>query len=127
VAEHERVGVGQLADSPFLLLPRHVGPQLHDQIVGLCTTAGFSPRIAQHVVEWQTICALAEAGLGVSIAPASVARLRLRGITFRPLDSGLRTRVAVGWHRDHQGPLVDQLLAVLATGFDAGSDSHHTL
>jgi DNA-binding transcriptional LysR family regulator len=61
-----------------------------------------------------------EAGLGVSIAPASIARIRLEGIVFRRLDAtGLRTRVAVGWHRDHRGPLIDGLLAVLAAGFDA--------
>ncbi len=120
LAGHELVHVTQLADSPFVLLPRHVGPRFHDQIVGLCIEAGFTPSIAQHAVEWQTVCALVEAGLGVSIAPASIARIRLEGIVFPRLDAdGLRTRVAVGWHRDHRGPLIDPLLAVLAADFAA--------
>lgn len=120
LAGHEHIQVAQLAHSPFVLLPRHVGPRFHDQIVGLCIEAGFTPSVAQHAVEWQTVCALVEAGLGVSIAPASVARIRLEGIVFRRLDAdGLRTRVAVGWHRDHRSPLIGPLLAVLAADFDA--------
>ena len=116
VHEHEHVHVEQLADSPFILLPRHVGPQLHDQILGLCIEAGFTPNIAQHAVEWQTICALVEAGLGVSIAPASIARIRLEGIVFRPLaPDAPRTRVAIAWHRTHPNPLINPLLALLAT------------
>ncbi|MBR7838797.1 LysR family transcriptional regulator [Actinospica durhamensis] len=119
LAGHEYVRVAQLADSPFVLLPRHVGPRFHDQIVGLCVEAGFTPRITQHAVEWQTVCALVEAGLGVSIAPASIARIRLEGIVFRRLDPDkLRTRVAVGRHREHRSPLIDPLLAALATDFD---------
>lgn len=119
LAGHERVHVAQLADSPFVLLPRHVGPRLHDQIVGLCVDAGFTPAIGQHAVEWQTVCALVEAGLGVSIAPASIARIRLEGVVFRPLEPDrLRTRVAIGWHREHRSPLIGPLLAVLAAPFD---------
>lgn len=120
LAEHEHIDVAHLAGSPFVLLPRHVGPRFHDQIVGLCIDAGFTPGIAQYAVEWQTVCALVEAGLGVSIAPASVARIRLEGIVFRRLASdGPRTRVAIGWHREHHSPLIDPFLAVLAADFGA--------
>lgn len=124
LARQERVQVVQLADSPFVLLPRHVGPRLHDQIVGLCTEAGFTPAIGQHAVEWQTVCALVEAGLGVSIAPASIARIRLEGIVFRPLEPGhVRTRVAIGWHREHRSPLIGPLLEVLTAPFDREESS----
>jgi DNA-binding transcriptional LysR family regulator len=103
-----------LADSPFVLLPRAVGPQLHDQIVSLCEQAGFTPRIAQRAVEWQTMCALVAAGLGVTLAPASIRRLRLDGVVHRritPGDAG--TRVAVAWRRDDPSPLVANLLAAV--------------
>ena len=36
-------------------------------VLGLCTAAGFAPRTIQHAVEWQTVCALVETGLGVSL------------------------------------------------------------
>ena len=109
------VEVGQLADSPFVLLPRQVGPQLHDQIIGLCTAAGFTPQVAQHAVEWQTVCALVQTGLGVSLAPASIQRIRLKGVAFRRIEpSTARTRVAVAWRKNDQNPLVASLLATVS-------------
>ncbi|UUU19455.1 LysR family transcriptional regulator [Streptomyces sp. DSM 40750] len=114
LAAERTVSVGQLADSPFVLLPRAVGPQLHDRITGLCTAAGFTPRVAQHAVEWQTVCALVEAGLGVSLAPASIRRIRLKGVAFRGIEPRTaRTRVAVAWRENDPNPLVANLLATI--------------
>lgn len=117
LAARRTVPVAQLANSPFVLLPRTVGPQLHDQITGLCTAAGFMPRVVQSAVEWQTVCALVEAGLGVSLAPASIRRIRLKGVAFRRIDpSTARTRVAVAWRRNDRNPLVASLLSTIDEG-----------
>ncbi|MGY0062396.1 LysR family transcriptional regulator [Streptomyces sp. LZ34] len=114
-AAQRSVPVAQLADSPFVLLPREVGPQLYDQITGLCTAAGFTPEVVQHAVEWQTVCALVEAGLGVSLAPASIRRIRLKGVVFRRIEPGTaRTRVAVAWRKDDRSPLVAHLLTAVS-------------
>ncbi|MEU9074188.1 LysR substrate-binding domain-containing protein [Kitasatospora sp. NPDC048538] len=114
LAARRTLPVGELADSPFVLLPREVGPQLYDRITGLCTAAGFTPRIVQHAVEWQTVCALVGAGLGVSLAPASIRRIRLRGVAFRGISpAGARTRVAVAWRGADRNPLVAQLLTAV--------------
>lgn len=102
------------SDSAFVLLPRAVGPQLHDRITGLCAAAGFTPRVSQHAVEWQTVCALVEAGLGVSLAPESIRRIRLEGVAFRGIDPGTaRTRIAVGWRKNDRNPMLSGLLATL--------------
>jgi DNA-binding transcriptional LysR family regulator len=111
------VPVAQLTESPFVLLPRAVGPHLYDQITGLCAAAGFTPQVAQHAVEWQTVCALVGTGLGVSLAPASIRHVRLKGVTFRRIEpSAARTRVAVAWRRSDQNPLVAKLLAMVGQG-----------
>jgi DNA-binding transcriptional LysR family regulator len=115
LAAQRTVQLAQLADSPFVLLPRAVGPQLHDQITGLCTAAGFTPQVAQHAVEWQTVCALVETGLGVSLAPASIRRMRLKGVAFRRIEpSTARTRAAVAWRKNDQSPPVTHLLTTLS-------------
>ncbi|MFC3823576.1 LysR family substrate-binding domain-containing protein [Planomonospora venezuelensis] len=114
LAAQRAVPVAHLAGSPFVLLPRAAGPRLHDQITGLCVASGFTPRIVQHAVEWQTVCALVGAGLGVSLAPASIRRIRLRGVAFRGIEPGTaRTRVAVAWRRNDRTPLVANLLAAV--------------
>ncbi|MEU6143070.1 LysR family transcriptional regulator [Streptomyces sp. NPDC047081] len=120
LAGERTVQLAQLADSPFVLLPRTVGPALHDQIIGLCTAAGFTPQVVQHAVEWQTVCALVETGLGVSLAPASIRRIRLKGVAFRNIEPGTaRTRVAVAWRENDQNPLVTHLLTTISQGLPA--------
>lgn len=112
LAASRRVPLAQLAGARFVLLPRHAGPGLYDQILGLCGEAGFTPRIAQHAVEWQTVCGLVEAGAGVSIAPASARRIRLSGVAFRPVEPGAtRTSVAAAWRKEDRNPLIPHLLA----------------
>lgn len=115
LAAQRVVPLAQLAGCPFVLLPRAVGPRLHDQITDLCAAAGFIPQVTQHAVEWQTICALVEAGLGASLAPASIRRIRLKGIAFRKIEpSTVRTRVAVAWRRHDPNPLIAHLLATIS-------------
>ncbi|MFJ3657338.1 LysR family transcriptional regulator [Streptomyces nigra] len=115
LATQRTVRLAQLADSPFVLLPRAVGPTLYDQIIGLCAAAGFSPQVVQHAVEWQTVCALVETGLGVSLAPAGIRRIRLKGVAFRGIEPGTaRTRVAVAWREDDDNPLVTRLLETIS-------------
>ena len=114
LAALKRVPLTRLADSPFVILPRHVGPQLHDQILGLCAAAGFTPRVAQHAVEWQTVCGLVEADLGVSLAPESIRRIRLGGVVFRAIEpDATRTRVAAAWRKTDRNPLIAHLLACI--------------
>lgn len=70
--------------------------------------------MTQHAVEWQTVCALVETGLGVSLAPESIRRIRLKGVAFREIEpNAARTRVAVAWRKDGSNPLVPRLLAAL--------------
>ncbi|MFF4274093.1 LysR family transcriptional regulator [Streptomyces sp. NPDC001536] len=120
LAAQRAVHIDQLAHCPFVLLPRAVGPSLYDQITSMCVTAGFTPRVAQHAVEWQTVCALVETGLGVSVAPESIRRIRLKGVAFRRLEPNTtRTRVAVAWRKNDSNPLVPHRLTALgdrATG-----------
>lgn len=88
LARRRLVEVSGCANEPFVLFPRHVAPTLHDQILALCREAGFRPRLENEAVEWHTIMALVAAGLGVTIGPASLGRLRVQGVTVRPLRTG---------------------------------------
>ncbi|XVV07642.1 LysR family transcriptional regulator [Actinosynnema sp. CA-248983] len=103
-----------LADEPFVLLPRAAGPRFHDRIVEACEAAGFTPRVAQRAVEWQTVCALVGAGLGVSLAPEGIRHLRRSGVTFRATTPDtVRTEVVAAWRRDDPNPLVAHFRAVI--------------
>jgi DNA-binding transcriptional LysR family regulator len=111
LAAHRSVRVEALADEPFVLLPRAVGPTVHDRILEVCAQAGFQPRITQRAVEWLTVTALVEAGLGVSLAPADITRFRLSRVAYRRIDPDhVRTTVALCWRRDERNILVRHFL-----------------
>jgi DNA-binding transcriptional LysR family regulator len=85
LARHGAVVLSHCANEPFVLFPRSGAPTLHDQIVTMCREAGFTPRVESEAHEWHTMAALVAAGFGISIAPASVAALRVRGTAMHRL------------------------------------------
>jgi DNA-binding transcriptional LysR family regulator len=100
-----RVRLAALAGEPFVLFPRAVAPTLYDQVNALCAAAGFAPRVTQEAQEWLTIVGLVEAGLGVSLVPASFRRLRWGRVVYRPLTpAGAKTVVSLCWRRAELSP-----------------------
>ena len=74
-----------LATESFVLYRRRVGLGLYDAILGACREAGFSPQVVQEAPRMTATLSLVAAGLGVSIVPASMQRLRGDGIVYRQL------------------------------------------
>ncbi|GAB2941826.1 LysR family transcriptional regulator [Nonomuraea fastidiosa] len=96
-----------LAREPFVMFPRRYGPGLHDQITGVARAAGFEPRIVQEAVQMQTIVGLVAAGIGVSIVPESVARVRRGDVAFRPLAPPARVvTLDLAWRTGDANPAV---------------------
>ncbi|MFB4277558.1 MULTISPECIES: LysR family transcriptional regulator [unclassified Nonomuraea] len=96
-----------LAGEPFVMFPRRYGPGLYDQITAVARAAGFEPGIVQEAVQMQTIVGLVAAGIGVSIVPESVARLRRGDVVFRPLSPETRVvTLDVTWRTGDPNPLV---------------------
>lgn len=85
LAGRKQLPLTDMAEEPFVHFPRAVAPALFDQIADACRRAGFRPRVVQEAQEWLTILGLVEAGLGVSLVPASFCRLRWGGVQYRPL------------------------------------------
>ena len=89
LAGQERVALSALANQPFVLFPRASAPGLHDTITSMCLRAGFSPNIVQEAGSWSSVVSLVEAGLGITIAPASARALRPTGVVFRHLEDAV--------------------------------------
>jgi len=102
----------QLAGEPFVLFPRHVGEAFYDRIIGICTEAGFAPRVVQEATQWQSIVTFVETGLGVSIAPSCVARFRWKGVVYREL-TGLSTTIFAAWQAANTPPAVLRFLSLI--------------
>jgi DNA-binding transcriptional LysR family regulator len=112
IAGAERVTLRRLAAEPFVLFPRAQAPGFHDRLVESLTIAGEPPRIVQHAPEMQTIVGLVAAGLGVSLVPASVERLALHGVTYRPVTGAPGVELAAITRSGDRSPTVQAFLAL---------------
>ena len=68
-----------------MFFPRDLGPGFYEELLGHCRDAGFEPRIVQEATQWSSVISLVSAGIGVSIGPASVAKLLAGAVEVRPL------------------------------------------
>jgi DNA-binding transcriptional LysR family regulator len=110
---HGPLALAALAEEPFILFPRKVGPSLYDLIVGCCQRAGFLPRIDQEAIQMQTIVSLVAAGMGVSIVPASLKHLRRTGVEYRPLkDKTPPVEIGLAWSGSDESPSVHAFVAL---------------
>src|SRR5205807_94175 len=82
------LGLGELSAETFILYRRPLGPGLYDAIIAACQRAGYSPNIGQEAPRMLATLSLVAAGLGVTLVPQSMRRLRVHGVAYRALDSG---------------------------------------
>ena len=112
--EGKTIDVRELAAERFVLCERRVTPSLFDNILGLCTGAGFSPEIVNTSATWAGVLTLVESGEGVSLVPAGVRHLRTRGVVFRHLrPETVRVGLSVAWHPERAGVILQDFLELL--------------
>lgn len=82
---NQKLGLEMLRMEHFVLYRRRAGPGLYDAIVSACQRAGFSPTIVQEAPRLPSTLSLVEAGIGISLIPASMQRLGGESICCRSL------------------------------------------
>jgi DNA-binding transcriptional LysR family regulator len=118
LADAGGLSLGQLADEDWVLTAGT--GELARHIQRTCHQAGFEPRRAHEAPDQPTILGLVAAGLGVSLVPASVARIRPAQVTTHPLgDPGSALELNLIWRADCDVPTVDRFRqAIRAISFD---------
>jgi len=111
LAALRRVPLRRLAAEPIVLFPRDQAPGFHDLLTGRLAATGTYPEVVQYAPEMLTIIGLVAAGVGVSLVPASVARLALDGVTYRPLAGAPDTELLAVTRADDESPLVRAFVA----------------
>jgi DNA-binding transcriptional LysR family regulator len=78
-----RFELKHIAAEPFVFFPRDLGPGFYEELLGHCRDAGFEPRVVQEATQWSSVVSLVSAGIGVSIGPASIAKLLVGAVAVR--------------------------------------------
>jgi DNA-binding transcriptional LysR family regulator len=79
-----------LSAETFIVYRRRSGPGLYDAIFAACHAAGFSPLVGQEAPRIVSTLNLVAAGLGIAVVPASLQRMQMDGVVYRPLKGGAR-------------------------------------
>lgn len=114
LARRRRIALGALAGEPWVLFPRAIASRLYEEIMTACADGGFSPRVVQEGIKLSTIMSLIGAGLGVSLVPRSLARLRLGRVVCVPLaKAGPALPLALMWRRGDANPPLAPFMQVV--------------
>lgn len=84
-AAAESLTLADVRDEAFIFYPEKSGAAVPELVRRLCLRAGFTPCVVQEAAEVLTHIGLVGAGVGISVLPKPVDRLRPGGVTFVPL------------------------------------------
>jgi DNA-binding transcriptional LysR family regulator len=104
-----------LAAETFIVYRRRSGPGLYDAIFAACHAAGFSPIVGQEAPRIVSTLNLVAAGLGIAVVPASLARMQMDGVVYRPLKAAGQPRapLLLATRRGDTGAVVRRFLDVV--------------
>jgi len=109
------LSLAALAAETFILYRRPLGPGLYDGIIAACQRAGYSPVIGQEAPRMLATLSLVAAGLGVTLVPQSMRRLRVHGVVYRALDEGasLVAPLNLAYRRTANSPAAQHFIALV--------------
>lgn len=81
LAKRTRVNLADLRNENFVFLQRK-GSAFAERLYDACLHEGFAPKIVQEVSEIPAALSMVAAGLGITLAPASMALLRKDGVSL---------------------------------------------
>lgn len=106
LAQRRAVRMADLRDEPFVLFPRETAPEFHDQVQGTFARSGYVANVVAQATEWATVASMVAAGMGITIAPASVTTMPRAGTSSVQLrDVDVRVPL-LAVCRDEDAPLV---------------------
>lgn len=121
--EHPLAGVPvrmeSLAEESFVMCDRAQTPVLFDSILGLCSKAGFSPRIANSSSTWSGVITLVEAGEGIALVPSGVRYLLPPALVFSDLvPETAHIGLSIAWNPQNEGPIQKGFLRLVQENKD---------
>jgi len=112
------IQLAALVGADFVASSRSLGQGFHDQLIALCLTAGFQPKIVQQARQLHTLIALVAMGVGVALVPASLLIQGREDVVFRPLVADIPNDLLyldlfMTWNRTASAPARDHLITAI--------------
>lgn len=119
LAAQSSIAVADLHHQPFVMYASDEGRYFYDCIVGLFAMSGVKPHYTYHLGQTHTIVSMVQAGLGLSIVPASAQQLHSGSLAFRPLrGASLNADLHMISRNDNENPVLPAFKALLSKEFE---------
>ncbi|MCW2134659.1 LysR family transcriptional regulator [Arthrobacter sp. VKM Ac-2550] len=125
--EAESLPLQALSSEPLMMYSTSEARYFHDLVLRLFASAGAEPRITQYASQVPALLAFVEAGLGVTLVPASTRAFSPPGVRFREIEGSRGTQalnrvdLEVAWNENNTNPAVLKLLSLLDGNLDEPS------
>ena len=111
LASHKTISLRKLVNEEFVFFSRSEAPVIHDQLVRMCESSGFTPAIVQEAYPMSTVVGLVGAGVGIAFVPESMQRLNVQNVVYRDLRGAkAKTEIFLAWSVDNDSPTLKGFL-----------------
>jgi DNA-binding transcriptional LysR family regulator len=113
LARRGRIGLSSLESEPFVFIRRDAVPVFYDLMLKVCGEAGFVPHVPHEADHPQVVLGLVAAGMGLSLVPEWVQKIKPQGVVLRPLRPSPRiVQSGLVWRSENTSPLLIAFLEV---------------
>lgn len=113
LTQRSQLNISDLSGESFVFFPRHLRATYFDQVMRWCSTAGFTPQVAQEAIEIPTLLSLVAAGVGVFLPLEFFQRLSLPGVTYLPINDAPIIEIVAVWDaKNTNTPVIEAFLNI---------------
>lgn len=120
LAGKRELSLKDLDNEDFLVYARKNAPGFHDFLLQLLKDAGATPTMINEATDMYTLVSLVSAGVGLAVAPASVAHYGMPNVVARDLDGLPSSKIALAFRANLSHPAAAQAF------IDLTLDYHNT-
>lgn len=122
-ARADRVALTRFADEPCILLSARDEPGIRARLARRFAELGIDLRVVLETDQLETMLAFVSVGLGVSVAPAFVDRIAMKGVRTVRIDPAIPCGISAVWDARTLSPVGARFLDVLRAERDAEAAS----
>jgi len=104
----------------FLVYARKNAPGFHDLLLKLLNDAGATPAIINEANDMYTLVALVSAGVGLALAPASVAHYGMQNVAVRDVDGMPPSQIALAFRSNLSHPAAQAFIHLTLASHGTG-------
>ncbi len=112
LAKLDTVHISELRDQKLI---GEVGVNSYERLAAICQPYGFTPQAYHRSADIISAIFLVNAGFGMTRAPASMARMQLPNIVYRPFETGTEEwmHLHCAYRRNETNPLLEEVLRIV--------------